>query len=223
MDENRVCYVCCLEKPIKSFPLSSTGVRGRLCAACAAKGYRRKLRLEFLEEFGGKCFCCGETHPYFLTLEHIHGRTKVKGKSRGLPSSAELAKARSEGWPKDKYQLLCYNCNCAKGRYGACPHISGPSTDEVMARLRDEAVSRKRVDIGWKKGVPRGSPSDEHRAKLSEATKGRPKSLETRRRMVEAWHIRGSKPKFIAIAPADLKAIGVTSDMIRQIIEGKNK
>jgi hypothetical protein len=26
------------------------------------------------------------------------------------------------GFPKDRYQLLCWNCNVAKGKYGQCPH-----------------------------------------------------------------------------------------------------
>jgi len=31
-------------------------------------------------------------------------------------------KAKREGFPKDRYQLLCANCNLAKGVYGKCPH-----------------------------------------------------------------------------------------------------
>lgn len=26
------------------------------------------------------------------------------------------------GFPKDRYRLLCYNCNMSRGRYGYCPH-----------------------------------------------------------------------------------------------------
>jgi hypothetical protein len=29
---------------------------------------------------------------------------------------------RREGYPRDRYQLLCANCNLAKGHYGVCPH-----------------------------------------------------------------------------------------------------
>lgn len=31
------------------------------------------------------------------------------------------AKAKSENYP-DKYTVLCFNCNCAKGAFGFCPH-----------------------------------------------------------------------------------------------------
>jgi hypothetical protein len=28
-----------------------------------------------------------------------------------------------QGFPnKDRYQVLCYNCNCAKDKNGICPH-----------------------------------------------------------------------------------------------------
>ena len=29
---------------------------------------------------------------------------------------------KKNGWPKDKYRLLCLNCNCSYGYYGYCPH-----------------------------------------------------------------------------------------------------
>jgi hypothetical protein len=31
-------------------------------------------------------------------------------------------KVKAAGYPKDRYQLLCHNCNMAKGFYGLCPH-----------------------------------------------------------------------------------------------------
>lgn len=40
------------------------------------------------------------------------------------------------GWPKDRYRLLCYNCNIARARHGGrCPHEDGAG-----ARL-EEALS----------------------------------------------------------------------------------
>ena len=29
---------------------------------------------------------------------------------------------KKHGFPKEGFQLLCYNCNCAKGFFGKCPH-----------------------------------------------------------------------------------------------------
>lgn len=59
--------------------------------------YLTDIREQVITAFGGKCQCCGETDHRFLTLDHINGR-------------------------KDKFQILCFNCNCAKGIYGICPH-----------------------------------------------------------------------------------------------------
>jgi hypothetical protein len=29
---------------------------------------------------------------------------------------------KKHGWPKEGFTILCFNCNCAKGIYGTCPH-----------------------------------------------------------------------------------------------------
>lgn len=29
---------------------------------------------------------------------------------------------KNNGFPKKDFQLLCFNCNCAKGFFGMCPH-----------------------------------------------------------------------------------------------------
>jgi hypothetical protein len=76
-----------------------------------------------LKEFGNKCNCCGETIREFLTIDHINGRKGEKTRSTGKKL---WAKVWMEGCPKDKYALLCFNCNCAKGIYGSCPHNNQP-------------------------------------------------------------------------------------------------
>ena len=78
---------------------------------------RRELRAEFNAAYGGKCSCCGERRPEFLTTEHINGRT---GKKR--PSYIDHANLKRAGWPKGNISILCFNCNSAKGVYGSCPH-----------------------------------------------------------------------------------------------------
>lgn len=74
--------------------------------------------MEGLKEYGGKCACCGESKPEFLTLDHINGRGPEE-KTTGMGIWYWL---KLKGWPKDNYQILCWNCNCAKGVYGQCPH-----------------------------------------------------------------------------------------------------
>jgi hypothetical protein len=73
-----------------------------------------------LKEFGSKCACCGESEVKFLTMDHINGR---KDETKARTTGHKLwARVYHEGCPKEKYQILCFNCNCAKGIYGSCPH-----------------------------------------------------------------------------------------------------
>lgn len=84
------------------------------------KNYYRKQKQIVVDAYGGKCFCCGETHFEFLTIDHIHGGgRKDRAKRTGSGFYVRLVK---EGFPKDKYRLACMNCNFALGKYGHCPH-----------------------------------------------------------------------------------------------------
>lgn len=71
--------------------------------------------------YGGKCVCCNERTPEFLTIDHIHGDGQEDRKKNG--SGYQFYKyLRSIGYPKDRYRLLCMNCNFAI-RFGKiCPH-----------------------------------------------------------------------------------------------------
>lgn len=77
-----------------------------------------------LAAYGGeqpKCACCGENEVKFLCIDHINGgggkhRKEIKGK--GLTTYIWLKK---NGYPNG-FQVLCHNCNMAKGFYGLCPH-----------------------------------------------------------------------------------------------------
>lgn len=90
--------------------------------------YRRvakEIRIEVIAAYGGKCACCGESTYEFLGIDHIHGggvKERKETKRRGKQFYAWL---KRQGFPKDKYQLLCHNCNLAKGFYGECPHQRG--------------------------------------------------------------------------------------------------
>lgn len=78
------------------------------------------LKLEMIAGYGGKCACCGETEPAFLTLDHIHGgglADRKKVGSRGI-----YKRLRDLGWPRDGYRLLCMNCNLATKFGRTCPH-----------------------------------------------------------------------------------------------------
>lgn len=77
-------------------------------------------RETFLNMYGRKCRCCGESTEEFLTLEHINGQ---KGIERNKKESGKWAyKTAIKEYRPDLFEVLCWNCNCSKGRYGYCPH-----------------------------------------------------------------------------------------------------
>ncbi len=82
--------------------------------------WRRKLRQEVVEAYGGCCQCCKESRTEFLVIDHVDG-----GGSKHLKALGGAAYfygwLRRNGFPPG-YRVLCSNCNSAKGLYGYCPH-----------------------------------------------------------------------------------------------------
>lgn len=84
----------------------------------------RAIRLEGIQAYGGKCSCCGESEKKFLTLDHINGVLESEPRHGGerITGQKIWRYLRQNGWPTNNYQILCWNCNCAKSIYGECPH-----------------------------------------------------------------------------------------------------
>ena len=83
-----------------------------------------QLKLEVLTHYSQgqiKCNCCGEQCFEFLTIDHMHGR-EIKTDT----GNRVYLRLKKEGFPKG-YQILCFNCNIAKGIYGFCPHTDADS------------------------------------------------------------------------------------------------
>jgi hypothetical protein len=142
----KTCPTCKTSKPESEFVARSRGGLYAYCKPChnersrpktpeqfAARRarnvtYRAKIRADMLAAYGGKCECCGESHAEFLALDHRNGGGTKERKA--LPSNTSggvYRLARDAGYPKDKYRLLCHNCNCALGWYGYCPHTKESS------------------------------------------------------------------------------------------------
>ena len=79
---------------------------------------RRAVRAKVVRELGGKCQCCGETTPVFLTIDHVQNDG---AKDRQTARHLLYKRILTEGCPPDRYQILCWNCNSAKA-LGGCPH-----------------------------------------------------------------------------------------------------
>ena len=84
---------------------------------------RQKLKRTTIGELGGRCACCGETELEFLAVDHIAGNGGAHRKSLTKGSGNMYRIVRNEGYPRDKYQVLCHNCNYSKylGK-GVCAH-----------------------------------------------------------------------------------------------------
>lgn len=86
------------------------------------KSYYHKLRVKSLEFYGGKCVCCGEDKIEFLGIDHISGGGNTHRKELKKQGLNIYEFLRKNKYPKG-FQVLCHNCNLAKGFYGKCPHI----------------------------------------------------------------------------------------------------
>lgn len=79
-----------------------------------------EMKKRVFKEYGGKCMCCGEETFEFLSVDHTNGDGYSHRKELGGTSIYRwLIK---NNFPKDRFQILCFNCNLAKGFYGGCPH-----------------------------------------------------------------------------------------------------
>jgi len=76
------------------------------------------------------CNCCGEnSHIEFLAIDHIAGKKQMDSE-RGLIKLGYSSKLDGNGLVNwlihndfpEGFQILCHNCNLAKGHYGKCPH-----------------------------------------------------------------------------------------------------
>jgi hypothetical protein len=92
----------------------------------------KKARQEVLAHYGNTCRCCGESRYEFLSLDHINNdgaahRKKFTGRIERW--------IRANGFP-DTFQVLCMNCNFAKGKHGICPH---EKERQNVGKTRDDA------------------------------------------------------------------------------------
>jgi hypothetical protein len=131
-----VCVQCGREAAVDG------SIRGSKCMQAnrtAAREAYRALRLKVVAIYGGRCVCCGEIEPDFLSLDHINNDGGQQ-RSGGNRSGSALYKYALKERPQD-LQLLCYNCNCARGHYGVCPHKRGNGAFHKPVR----PVGRRRI------------------------------------------------------------------------------
>lgn len=74
------------------------------------------MRRRLVASLGGKCACCQEETYEFLHVDHVRGGGSAERKA-GVNVGPEARRN------PERFQVLCANCNLAKGFWGTCPHV----------------------------------------------------------------------------------------------------
>ena len=129
-------YIC-RECAAKDKMISRLRTREAHLARTAAK--RKEQKLQVLNAYGGRCACCGETEPVFLTIDHINNDGSKHRREIGGGGHSMYSWIVKNKFPRGIVQVLCWNCNL--GRYhggGECPHV----------RMRRQPAQTKESTIG---------------------------------------------------------------------------
>lgn len=107
-----LCSHCGLERPEAG---------KKQCGSCLDRKLQdyTDLREDVIAGYGAKCTCCGESNRYFLAIDHVNNNGAAERREMG--GATMLRRIRKANFPPE-YQLLCFNCNSAKGYFGSCPH-----------------------------------------------------------------------------------------------------
>lgn len=106
---------------------------------------RKKLVISHYSNGANECACCGEKEIHFLTIDHINGGGTKHFKEIGMGTSFYRWLINNKFPPG--FQVLCFNCNCAKGHFGICPH------ERKRKELNDQAIIR--IDNQFIEGEPK--------------------------------------------------------------------
>jgi hypothetical protein len=82
-----------------------------------AKKYQQGLKIEAIKAYGSQCICCGERDSDKLTVDHTFNDGKAereKAKAGSRHGAGFYRKLKILKYPKERYQLLCFNCNLKK-------------------------------------------------------------------------------------------------------------
>lgn len=135
-EQNKTLCLPCLERHRKRtqaikikgqcFRCAKPNPNGKsLCDVCLKYKYKNnpENKRRVLEAYGGRCVCCGEDNPIFLSIDHINNDGHKHRKTIGRSGSSLYKWLIERNFPKDNFQLLCFNCNLGKRvNGGVCPH-----------------------------------------------------------------------------------------------------
>ena len=107
---------------------------------------RQRLKIEIFSEYSKRhsnsdvpcCRCCGEnSHIDFLSVDHVEGRKNFPKEQQKLRGVNMYEWIKRNDYP-DNFQILCHNCNLAKGFFGACPH-ERMRKEETFAMMEEQS------------------------------------------------------------------------------------
>jgi len=98
----------------------------------------KKLRIKVLEAYGNKCVICGEKHYEFLAIDHVNDNGAEHRRSIG-DGNQVLREIIKENYP-NTYQILCHNCNNAKGFYKRNPILIERYQKELTEGYMGEGI-----------------------------------------------------------------------------------
>lgn len=113
-DQTRKCYLC-RSKSVQWYKKYNDANPDK------RKKWRDNQRDIVFKHYGGHCSCCGESHREFLTIDHINNDGNIHRQQIGRGGAIVSWLIRNNFPPG--FQVLCYNCNCAKSFAGGCPHL----------------------------------------------------------------------------------------------------
>lgn len=101
---NKQCKYCFGNNKLKKYICSS-------CRYVIKHNRQIKLKKEAFDIYGGCCAICKINNYSFLTIDHIEGN----GVQHRLKIGTNIYPwLKSNGFPKDNFQTLCFNCNYYK-------------------------------------------------------------------------------------------------------------
>lgn len=105
---------------------------------------RDRIKLEMVEAYGGKCKRCGNDNPVVLILDHINDDAHIERELYGANARGghkHYHRLKAQGWPQDRFQLLCANCNMVKEHERRRSGVGERWGDDVPAK-RDAVQAR---------------------------------------------------------------------------------
>ena len=112
----KICNECNESKLITKFSPNKINKDGlnTICKKCTHKKSSAKNKLIktlILDNYGHECVGCGNKDDDILTIDHINNDGWLERKTEKNSLYRRLIKL---GFPKDNFQVLCYNCNIKK-------------------------------------------------------------------------------------------------------------